>query len=79
MAIERLEIASLEDFPELAYAQGWTDGLPVYPPTREAVQRMIDYTGRDPQEVLGTVFPGDGVATIKNVAANCVMAGCRAE
>jgi len=79
MTIERLEIASLEDFPELAYAQGWTDGLPVYPPTREAVQRMIDYIGRDPQEVLGTVFPGDGVATIENVAANCVMAGCRPE
>ena len=57
-------IAAIELFME----SGWTDGLPVFPPTREAVQRMIDYVGRDPQEVLGTVFPGDGEATIENVA-----------
>src|SRR4030095_3875430 len=34
---------------------------------------------RDPAEVLGMVFPGDGEATIENVAANCVMAGCLPE
>ncbi|HYC46815.1 MAG TPA: hypothetical protein VED01_15175 [Burkholderiales bacterium] len=78
-ATQRCEIESLDDFPEFAYANGWTDGLPVFPPTRAAVQRMIDAIGRDPREELGTVFPGDGVATIENVAANCVMAGCRPE
>ncbi len=72
-------IESLEDFAEFAYEQGWTDGLPVFPPTRNAVQAMLDYVGRDPGEVLGTVFPGDGEATIENVAANCAMAGCRPE
>ena len=72
----RFEIESLDRFAEFVYAQGWTDGLPVFPPTRDAVARMIDYVGRDPGEVLGTVFPGDGAATIENVAANCVMAGC---
>ena len=75
----RFEIESLERFPELAYEQGWTDGLPVLPPTREIVQRMIDYVGRDPGEVIGAVFPGDGEATIENVAANCAMAGCLPE
>src|SRR4051812_47393124 len=77
--MERVEIPSLDDFPDFAYAQGWTDGLPVFPPTRDAVQRMIDFSGRDPDEVLGTIFPGDGEATIANVAANCVMAGCLPE
>ncbi len=72
-------IGSIEDFPEFAYEQGWTDGLPVFPPTRKAVQAMLDYVGRDPGEVLGTVFPGDGEATIENIAANCAMAGCRPE
>ena len=72
-------IESLEQFPEFAYEQGWTDGLPVFPPTREAVERMLDYVRRDPGEVIGTVFPGDGEATIRNIAANCVMAGCRPE
>jgi hypothetical protein len=77
--MQRVQIESLEDFPEFAYRQGWTDGLPVFAPTRDAVQRMIDASGRDPDEVLGVVFPGDGEATIANVAANCVMAGCLPE
>lgn len=72
-------IESLEQFTEFAYEQGWTDGLPVFPPTRKAVQAMLDYVGRDPGEVLGAVFPGDGEATIENIAANCAMAGCRPE
>jgi len=75
----RYHVESLEQFPEFAFEQGWTDGLPVFPPTREVVQRMLDYVGRDPDEVIGTVFPGDGEATVRNVAANCAMAGCLAE
>ena len=76
---EHFEVTSLEHFSEFAYEQGWTDGLPVFPPTPEAIRRMIDYVGRDPGEVLGTIYPGDGEATIENVAANCVMAGCLPE
>ena len=76
-AIHKIE--SLDQFAELVYAQGWTDGLPVFPPTRALVQSMIEHVRRDPQEVLGTVFPADGVATIENVAANCAMAGCLPE
>jgi hypothetical protein len=76
---ETFQIESADRFPEFAYAQGWTDGLPVFPPTREVVQAMIDYVGRDPGEVIGTVFPGDGEATIENIAANCAMAGCLPE
>jgi hypothetical protein len=73
------QLESLEHFPEFAYEQGWTDGLPVFPPTREVVQRMLDYVKRDPTELIGPVFPGDGQATIRNVAANCAMAGCLPE
>lgn len=72
-------IESAERFPEFAYEQGWTDGLPVFAPTREVVERMIAHVGRDPGEVIGPVFPGDGIATIENIAANCAMAGCRPE
>jgi hypothetical protein len=72
-------IDSIEDFADFAYAEGWTDGLPVYPPTRSRVDAVVEYLGRDPRETLGTIFPGDGVATIENVAANCVMAGCLPE
>jgi hypothetical protein len=76
---EVFRIESAEQFAEFAYARGWTDGLPVFPPSRKAVDAMLDYLGRDPGEELGTIFPGDGVATIENVAANCVMAGCLPE
>jgi hypothetical protein len=72
-------VESLEQFPEFAYEQGWTDGLPVFPPTRDVVQRLLDYVGRAPDEVIGPVFPGDGEATIRNIAANCAMAGCLPE
>ena len=78
-AAEIHNIESVEDFTEFAYANEWTDGLPVFPPTRKVVSAMLDYVKRDPQEVLGTVFPGDGVATIENVIANCAMAGCLPE
>ena len=76
---ETYQIESAEAFTEFAYEHGWTDGLPVFPPTRRVVEGMIAHVGRDPGEVLGTVFPGDGEATIENVAANCAMAGCLPE
>ena len=75
--IHRIE--SIEQFPEFVHAQGWTDGLPVFPPTRKVVADMLDYLGRDPGEVLGTIFPGDGEATVEKIAANCAMAGCLPE
>ncbi|HEV7393393.1 MAG TPA: hypothetical protein VGO08_17260, partial [Burkholderiales bacterium] len=70
------QIESIEHFTEFVYEQGWTDGLPVFPPTRKVVEGLLAFARRDPDEVLGTIFPGDGVATVRNVAANCAMAGC---
>ena len=64
---------------ELCYEQGWTDGLPVVPPTEERVGQVLDYLGRDPAEVLGVIPPKNGIATLEKVATNCVMAGCRPE
>jgi len=65
-----------EDPVELMYTRGVTDGLPVVPPTEERVQRMLATVNRDPQELLGTVGPNYGRATIEKVAINAVMAGC---
>jgi hypothetical protein len=52
------------------------DALPVVPPTRERVQKMIDAAGRDAQEVIGRIPPCYGEATVEKIAANAVMAGC---
>lgn len=66
-----------EDDPvELLYARGVTDGLPVVPPTPERVRRMLSGTDRDPQELIGTIGPNYGRATVEKVAINAVMAGC---
>ncbi|HEX2378110.1 MAG TPA: hypothetical protein VHI30_11165 [Gaiellales bacterium] len=63
------------DEPEDMFERGWTDGLPVVPPTPERVERMLG--GRDPGRSLGAVPPGGGTATLERVAACAVLAGCR--
>lgn len=64
------------DFHIFAYERGWTDGLPVIPPTPERVEAMIAASGRDPLEVLGIMPPAQGITTVHSVAVNAVMAGC---
>jgi len=64
---------------EFCFEQKWTDGLPVVPPTPDAVERILDYLKRDPHEVVGVIQPRDGIATIETIAINCVMAGCKPE
>lgn len=59
--------------------RGWTDGLPVIPPTPERVAAMLDATARDPLEELAVLPPRQGVATVEAVAINAVMAGCAPE
>ena len=60
-------------------ARGWTDGLPVVPPTLARVQALCTTTARMPADELGEVDPLRGVATVEKIAANAVMAGCRPE
>jgi hypothetical protein len=60
-------------------ARGWTDGLPVVPPTLGRVEAMAAATTAPADDVLGEVEPLRGVATVEKVAANAVMAGCRPE
>src|SRR3954470_6198286 len=60
-------------------AQGWSDGLPIVPPTLDKVEAFLRYTDRSPDEGLGVMHPSLAQATIWNVAVNGVMAGCRPE
>lgn len=59
--------------------RGWTDGLPVLPPTEELVAAMLAATRRRPEEILGLMQPLKGVVSVEKVAANAVMAGCYPE
>ena len=75
----RIELAELEDEIETAFDRGWTDGLPVVPPTPARVLRMLDGTTRAPDEVVAVVPPDLVPATVEKVAVNAVMAGCKPE
>lgn len=75
----RLELAALEDEMEAAFERGWSDGLPVVPPTESRVLRMLEGTDRPPGEVVAIVPPDMGEATVEKVAINAVLAGCRPE
>ena len=64
---------------EFFFAQEWSDGLPVVPPTPAGVEAMLHGTRRDRDEVIGTLAPGWGKATVERIAVNGLMAGCRPE
>ncbi|MDE0941204.1 MAG: thioredoxin family protein [Alphaproteobacteria bacterium] len=75
----RIEVAPLEDEIEACFDRGWSDGLPVVPPTPTRVYRMLQGTTRAPDEVIGIIPPDLSPCTVEKVAINAVMAGCKPE
>jgi len=75
----RIEIGAQDDEHEFLFDQGFSDGLPLVPPTPERVLRMLGGTRRDPQEVVAEIAPNMAPATVEKIAVNAVMAGCRPE
>jgi hypothetical protein len=61
------------------YENGWSDGLPIVPPTAARVQEFLKLAGRDADEELGVLLPDKRSATVRTIAINGVMAGCRPE
>jgi hypothetical protein len=64
---------------EYCYQQGWTDGLPVMPPTEERVAAFLAHLDRGGDEVVGMVPERRRRVTVEQVVANAVMAGCLPE
>ncbi len=75
----RVELARLEDPFEAAFDRGWTDGLPVVPPTEARVMAMLEGTTRSPGETVAEIPPDLHPATVEQIAVNAVMAGCKPE
>ncbi|MDA0663953.1 MAG: thioredoxin family protein [Proteobacteria bacterium] len=78
-AARAIEVDEMDDPAEVAYDRGWTDGLPVIPPTDLRVARMLAGTTRNPDEVIGDIPPNLVPCTVEKAAINAVMAGCRPE
>ncbi len=64
---------------EHAYEQGWTDGLPIIPPTPESLERFVAASGRAGDDLIGILPPRKGRATVEVIAVNAIMAGCKPE
>ena len=74
-----VELAEAEDIMEACYDRGWSDGLPVVPPTPLRVMRMLNGCDRDAAEIIGKVPPDNVPCSIEKIAINAVMAGCKPE
>ncbi|MEZ5713716.1 MAG: thioredoxin family protein [Paracoccaceae bacterium] len=79
LASRVVEVGAWDDPMELCFDRGWTDGLPVVPPTDARILRMLQGTVRRPDEVIGRMPPDLAPLTVEKVAINAVMAGCLPE
>ncbi len=79
MTSRLVSLGAREDDIEACFERGWTDGLPVVPPTQERVLAMLEGTTREANEILGLMPSNLDTCTIEKVAINAVMAGCRPE
>ena len=79
LAARAIDVHAPEDEHELCFSRGWSDGLPVVPPTPVRVLRMLGGTARDPQEIAGVIPPNNVPCTVEKIAINAVMAGCKPE
>lgn len=64
------------DAIEYYFQKGWTDGLPVVPPTKEKIYEMLASVNMDPETIIGSIPERGRVFTAELVAINAVMAGC---
>jgi len=75
----RHTVSDLGGAIELCYTNGWTDGLPVVPPTAERIEAMLEAAGLEPGHELAFIENRQVSVTAEKVAINAVMAGCKAE
>ena len=77
---QRIELVDDYDAVQNLYLErGWSDGLPITPPTPERVEAMLAAANLDPQRVVAELPPHWGEATVERLAVNAVMAGCLPE
>ncbi len=74
-----VEVKDAFDAIELFYQKGWTDGLPIIPPTADRIQSMLDSVSMKPDTLIGSIPERGRVFTGEVAAINAVMAGCLPE
>ena len=76
---QRYEVKDMAEAIELYYAKGWTDGLPVVPPTENSIWGMLESAGLEPEAEITFIENRQVSVTAEKVAINTVMAGCKPE
>jgi hypothetical protein len=76
---KRHVVADDADAVEFCHSRGWTDGLPVIPPTPDRVRATLDAARVDPQHVVTSIAHRAVTITAEKVAINAVLAGCKPE
>src|SRR3989442_5745930 len=76
---KRYRVQDVSDAIEFCFQQGWTDGLPVVPPTPERVSAMLEAARLDPKHQIAFITHRSVSVTAEKVAVNAVMAGCKPE
>lgn len=70
---------TLSEIQRIFLDSGWTDGLPIIPPTEAAIAEFLRFTDMPPDAVIGAIPPAQRQVTVRHVAVNGVMAGCPPE
>ncbi len=71
------KLKAWEEFNARFLEKGWGDGFPLVPPTEEKVNEILKGTSKNSDDVITILQPGMGIATVKIIAINAVMAGCQ--
>lgn len=70
------DLSEASEAQEFFHSRGWTDGLPVVPPTPDAVQACLEWVGMPAAEVIGIEPVRQRIISAEKLAINAVMAGC---
>src|SRR5260370_6956845 len=73
---QRSAVEDCQEALDLCYRRGWTDGLPVVPPTEPSVRAMLEAVGLEPDAQIAFITNPQGAVTAEKVAINAGMAGC---
>jgi len=76
---KRYDLPNTSEAIEFYFAKGWTDGLPIVPPTEGAIRAMLDTAGLEPDEEITFIEHRQVPVTAEKVAINAAMAGCKPE
>jgi hypothetical protein len=79
LSSQRHEVDGYAEAMEYPYGVGWSDGLPVVPPTEARVAEFLEANGMEPDHVIAEITERDKVITAEKLAVNAVMAGCLPE